>query len=668
MVYLKKLKCQGLYSYEEPFELETSKQMIIVGPNNSGKSNFFKLIGLLVDTFLNRKRLENHEIANNTFNSLLEIHLELSEEETKKIINFLSFYSERPNNYCNFFQYDNYAKLLDLFNSLSIQFSWKREAEGYGSEPNIEIEFTKIGLKFYSYHSSGLRISNYFPSEREEKPYNDELKLHELLKNLSDQQNTKDLVSEFFKNFVIGTSNLKVDRNNVISDLGKQTIVDLYSYMGISLEVHQEIHFTELLATIFRKGIIRSSDRRGINGPTILDYANLLTIKNDTGIIREEDKVDYNSLLDLTAFSKAIEPTEILNSDGSNLVSFLFSLKNSQNYHERKSFEKIQEAFTKLFQSEELSFDVILKYHTNQRYRVYGGTSESKPELPIIVIMNDKLNRQFPLSETGAGLSEAIYLLTLGFGIKNSVILLDEPSSNLHPPLMRSLMNIIQDNAETNQFMIISHSTELVGFELFEKAAKIFYVRRFGTSSKIKTLEGETKEWFEKNRNRLRHQIDPRIFFAKCVILTEGESDKNLLEGITNYLEFKSELDLNGNDVIISSIDGKDNFAKYMRLLETFGIPYQILADSDAKNLFEFSGTITKNAVTFNGSVLIVENGNLEDLMKDIDPDAYSNAKNENGKSKPAIAYSFAEKVSSNPEKLKSFRDLLLESIELSKT
>ena len=44
MVYLKKLKCQGLYSYEEPFELETSNQMIIVGPNNSGKSNFFKLI------------------------------------------------------------------------------------------------------------------------------------------------------------------------------------------------------------------------------------------------------------------------------------------------------------------------------------------------------------------------------------------------------------------------------------------------------------------------------------------------------------------------------------------------------------------------------------------------------------------------------------------------
>ena len=105
MVYLKKLKCQGLYSYEEPFELETSNQMIIVGPNNSGKSNFFKLIGLVVDTFLNRKRLENYEIANNAFNPILEIHLELSKGETKKIVDFLSFYPGKPNNYCNFFEF-----------------------------------------------------------------------------------------------------------------------------------------------------------------------------------------------------------------------------------------------------------------------------------------------------------------------------------------------------------------------------------------------------------------------------------------------------------------------------------------------------------------------------------------------------------------------------------
>lgn len=669
MVYLKKLKCQGLYSYEEPFELETSNHMLIVGPNNSGKSNFFKLIGLLIDTFLGRKRLGNYEIANNAFNSILEIYLTLSKEEAKKIVDFFSFYPEKPNGHSNFFEYENYNQLIDLLDTLSIKLLWEREAEGYGSEPYVEIEFSKIGLKFYSYMFSGLRASNYFPSEQKEGTFSNEANLYELLCHISEQSDTKTIVSQFFKkNEVIGVPQIRIDRNTKISDKGKQTLTNLYSYLEISLEANQEVQFIELLATIFRKGIIYSSDRRGINGPSILDYAELLKIEDNSGTIRENDKVDYNALLELTAFSKAIEPTKILKSDGNNLAAFLFGLKNSQNYAERKSFEKIQEAFRKLFQSEKLGFDIILKYHTKQRYRVWQGNPQSKPQLPIIVVVDDKLNREFPISETGAGLSEAIYLLTLGFGIENSIILLDEPSVNLHPPLMRSLLNLIQDHAKTNQFMIITHSPELVRFELFEKASKIFYVRRIGTSSKIRTLVGNTKEWFDRDRNRLRHQIDPRIFFGKCVILTEGDSDKNLLSGVANYLESRnSQVDVTKNDVIITSVDGKNNFKKYEDLMKTLGIPYLIIADLDAKSLLKTGGAINKNGIKIVDSKVIIEYGNLEDLMKEIDVDAYSKAVAENGKSKPAVAYSFTESVSSNhPERLNLFRDFLMESVKRS--
>lgn len=665
MVYLQHLKCQGLYSYGEPIELAASDRMIIVGPNNAGKSNLFKLIGLVVDTFLERRRLENYEIAKDNFNPFVEISIKLSKEETKMLIDFMSFYPEKPNEGSNFFEYENHDLLVELFNTLFIRLSWKREAEIYGAEPYLEIEFPKIGLKLYSYIFSGLRISNYFPSEREEKGYDSEVGLYELLCRISDQENAKTIVSEFFESRVIGMPRLKIDRNKEISDRGKETIVNLYSCLDISLEVHQEIQFTELLATIFRKGIIYSSDRRGINGPTILDYAEMFKIDDNTGTIQQEDTLDYNKVLEATASSKAIELTKTLRSDGSNLALFLFSLKNSQNYDERLNFEKIKKAFEGLFQAERLSFDVILKYHEEKRFHVRGGSPLTKPKLPIIIMIDNKLNKQFPANQTGSGISEAIYLLTLGFGVENCIILLDEPSVNLHPPLMRSLMNRIQDYAKNNQFLIITHSPELVSFELFEKTSKIFYVRRMNLSSQVKTLEGKTKEWFEKERNKLRHQIDARIFFAKSVILTEGESDKNLLSGIADYLESQAELDLNGNDVIITGIGGKMNFSKYMDLLDTLGIPYTVLADSDAKNLFETSCTITKDGLSGASNVFVIKNGNLEDLMNDVDSTIFSSAQKENRKSKPALAYAFAEKIKkTDPKKLNSFRSLLLEAVK----
>jgi predicted ATP-dependent endonuclease of OLD family len=110
-------------------------------------------------------------------------------------------------------------------------------------------------------------------------------------------------------------------------------------------------------------------------------------------------------------------------------------------------------------------------------------------------------------------------------------------------------------------------------------------------------LKGKVKEWFEENRSRFKHQIDSRIFFGRCIILTEGESDKNLL-GIAHYLESNdSSLDLEGNDIVITSIGGKYNFDKYIKLLQGFGILYVILADSDARSLFSSPGSLTKEAL-----------------------------------------------------------------------
>jgi len=281
------------------------------------------------------------------------------------------------------------------------------------------------------------------------------------------------------------------------------------------------------------------------------------------------------------------------------------------------------------------------------------------------MIEDENLQRQFVADQVGRGLLESIYLLTLAYGVENSVIFLDEPAVNLHPSLMKAIAKSLQNPDLKNQFIIITHSPELASYEIFDNKASIVYVRKKNQSSIAKTLSGDVKKWFDQDRHKLKHQIDTRIFFGKSVILTEGDSDKNLLDGIANSLELKDpDIKITNNDVVITQVGSKNNFKKYIDLMKTLDIPYLALGDLDAKNLLGVSGIINKDTIKFENSTLIIEHGNLEDLMKEIDLDIYTQSVNENGKSKPAVAYTFAEEISNkSPQKLEPIRQLFLEAI-----
>lgn len=671
VAHINKLKCHGLYSFSKPVEIDFADKILIVGPNNSGKSNVFRLIKLFVDAFYKRRRLEDYELSYSSYDAMLEVELTLFDEEVTRIVDFLSFHPDNQNNYSEFFEYQNYEILKKLLDTINVKLTWKREVEGYGSEAEVMLEFTKCGLKFFNKLYADFQVFSRFPNDGEQLNHKNEIHLPKILNRLSEQNSKQEIITIFESelNATGGAHRLKVNRSNPMPDKAKRMIRDLFSYISVSLDNYQELSFHELFGSILQKGIRFSSDSRGINSRTILDYAEML--KTDTSVSSQNHGgLDFNTKLDSQAFSKVMEFTSDLKNDGSNLTQFLFSLKNSQRHTDRTKFDQIQKAFEKIFQSDELSFDVILQYDITRRVRVWGGADSSKPKLPAIMILDKKLDRQIPLHQVGTGLGEIIYLLSSAYGVENSLVLLDEPSVNLHPPLMRTLMRTLQDVENNNQFAIVTHSPEVVSFQLFENKAKIFYIQRKNQASSVKTLESDVKEWFEKDRDRLKHQIDTRIFFGKSVILTEGDSDKNLLAGLAEYWEtIDSELDLSGNDVIITSIGGKKNFQKYIKLLQTFEIPYLVLADSDAKNLFEASGSITKKAIHGDNSVFIIEGGNLEFLMNQINSKAFEDAKKDNGDSKPALAYSFAKNVSKeDPTQLNPLSELLKKSIKLARS
>lgn len=671
MVYLNQISFEGLYSFNEKINIDLSNHVIIVGPNNSGKSNLFKILRILIDSFYNRSRLKDSQISIGKHSPFLEANITLSLFETRKIIDFFSFPQDERNDASIYHQFENYEILSQLLNELKITLSWGRAIEGAESEPYVKIEFPKIGLKLFNYIHSGYRISNEFPKNKQERSYSNDIRLVDLLDKITKQENPTETTNKFFYevNADIGISKLRFNINRDYEENAQKVLRNLFSFLDVTINTGQEINFSEFLGTILHKGIHFSEGSVG-KQPSILEIANRLKLSSDSPVLTNEGTTrNFNTVLEEQAHAKVVEFNESLDANGSNLTNYLFSMKNSPKQNDRNKFAKIREGFVNLLATENLDIDVLLQYEFPQGSRPWSRSESAKPQIPTIMILDKNLDQQFSLEQVGAGLYEVIYLLTLAYGTENSIVLLDEPSVNLHPSLMKAISKKLQNPDFKNQFMIITHSPELASYEIFDNKSSILYIRRKNKKSIVKTLTDNTKDWFEQNRHRLKHQIDTRIFFAKSVILTEGDADKNLLDGIANSFELTDpDVNVTNNDVMIIEVGGKDNFKKYIELMKTFEIPYLALGDLDAKNLLGKSGIINKDKIDFEDSVIIIENGNLENLMKEIDLDIYTKALIDNGRSKPAVAYAFADEISSkNPVKLNPIKSLLKKAIELSK-
>ena len=673
MVRITGLKCRGLYSYKDTVAVDVPNRAVIVGPNNSGKSNLFRMIRLFTDTLSKPSALEDRHIAKGVDDPCLELRMELSKAETEEIVDFFSFDHNASSHEMEFVKYKNRAQLVTLLDEISVGVFWTKTAM-YGIQTSVKIEFSKAGLKIYGNIRSVLHISD---SSALEVAENEEVgrttPLSNLLTELSDQASAKSKVAEFFRNrkAIVG-SNLKEEYGG-ISEHAKRVLTGIQSYVGFPSHVAElEIKFTRLIGAILVRGVIHSPDSRHIGGPSVWTVTESLKIPDDQedawGLQGEKGTAkQYIAALKHVALFKSIMPAETLAGDGSNLPSFLLTLKTSPIHANRKRFENIQGAFADVFESEKLEFDVVLN-HQNFTEQSLGGRERWTPTFPTpVVVVSYRSGEEFPVADAGAGVGESIYLLTLVLGSSDSVVLLDEPSINMHPGLTRTILKKIYGMAG-NQILITTHSPAIVGFTAFENSARILYVRRTESSSTIRTLDGKTLKRFEKDRNRLRYMIDPGVFFAGCVILVEGESEKSLLLGIWSSSEPGTGHGMNYDDVMVAPVHGKKTFRTYRKILDAFGVPHMILADSDAKNLFEKECEVVCKDTEKLGDcrVFVIKDGKLEDLMKDIDREAYDMAcaKSE---SKAAIAFDFAEELRRSGKDVGLFRSMLRKAVCLAK-
>jgi predicted ATPase len=176
-----------------------------------------------------------------------------------------------------------------------------------------------------------------------------------------------------------------------------------------------------------------------------------------------------------------------------------------------------------------------------------------------------------------AGQKAITHLVFEAYGrgdLKGGVVIIDEPEIHLHYQFQHEYLQVIRElnKHQSCQYILVTHSEALIN------SATIASVRRFSLSA-----AGFTEIHFPKlsaaQKLLIRILDNTRstyAFFAKKVILVEGDSDRYFLKAAMQSLH--PELD---QEVAILHVGGKRELAQWSDLFESFGLIVNRIADLD---------------------------------------------------------------------------------------
>jgi predicted ATP-dependent endonuclease of OLD family len=292
------------------------------------------------------------------------------------------------------------------------------------------------------------------------------------------------------------------------------------------------------------------------------------------------------------------------------LPQVLHRFKNSEFISERKRLAAISKLFSDL--SDGLTFDIVIRTSTRKinegpEFVVFPKAQEGIPSLASadenfflgirsvaqdrkihelsIEIRRDSL--AYPLELSAAGIAETLLLATSIGSTTGSVIFLDEPAQKMHPNLQRKFLDALlqSSSVNNNQFFVITHSPYLV------RAEEINNIWRFdlkhGISSRVENV-GATVQRLEAD-DRAKIQLSLRnadiraLLFSRGVVLVEGPSDKIVLEKLDESLAKSGKsADLSSKEWSVVEVGGKSSFPTFFKLCKVLGIPMVAVADYDA--------------------------------------------------------------------------------------
>jgi len=603
------LKARNVLSFgDEDTFMEFGSFNAIAGPNDSGKTNLFRALGLIEIAFEYGKPSLGEIIFQGDSNRpmYLEVGIELDDIELELLVTCIL---------CS--EIMSVVQTQDMTKGVSENPAWKTILTRYGSlvlsksfrslsfvlskdelntsEPKMMIQMSDgTGILYLNRHG--------YLSETAEEPgsYQRVSLAREIVEDFSSRfgdvaeldatslvQNTPRLAEEsptlvrLLKGKLDGSPRKMVelrgsDWNQYSNALRGEPMLAKLSRLCEQRGIGRErLYLGEILEQIYRTSLVRLQELR-VTPPTM-------------------------------AYKGSGQDSKKLRILGSDLALRLFQLMNSGAPKSRERYNRIRNEFRNLTDSE---FDVAV------RMREVTEVSEgelgvelppkSEPMLPSdaqfvpLGIMSER--RKLPMNEAyiqvvkgnypiaieqaASGLYEILFLLTTIIGESGKVLLLDEPELHLHPNMQKRILSLFSESKTQgrNQILMITHSPYLLSAEgtdatwRFTKTESCTKVLNLGRA--LSKLESQDQQ---KLTVKLSTPDVRSILFSRGVIFVDGLSDKIVVEQIDKYLSTKDEgANIDESEWSVVDIGGKKSLSSFMTLSRMLEVQNVAIMDYDA--------------------------------------------------------------------------------------
>jgi CRISPR-associated exonuclease Cas4 len=221
---------------------------------------------------------------------------------------------------------------------------------------------------------------------------------------------------------------------------------------------------------------------------------------------------------------------------------------------------------------------------------------------------------------------------------KSTYFIFEEPELFLHPQAQRELFSsLVNLSKEESQVILCTHSSSFLDLE-HHKSICIVQKENNEKGTKILQFVNDVfNDLEEKKKFNLSYWINPErseLFFAKKVILVEGQTDKTVIPMLAK------SFDLFRYDFTVIDCGSKDNIPLYISLLNKFKIKYCAVYDKDHQIGKDANGIASANKSSKNIEDVVDELiGKTHILINDIEEELGMTEKATGGKAYKAISF-----------------------------
>lgn len=379
--------------------------------------------------------------------------------------------------------------------------------------------------------------------------------------------------------FVLFVGSNNVGKSRILKDIRLDMLNDVHSNTKKNVIINKIEYLSKNFNKLLKRRLIKSKLLKFENGlyHLTLDDGDTYNFDLNHGYISKRNflKIFYTFLSteNRLKITNSINYNYITYNENYNLWIMDVLSKNEMKIN--KINEKLLNAFGKAIDVFEFGEDTYGK-----KYKI--GTKEEIKYTVNQKIRDAKLKLESleNLHEQGDGIRSAVAILASLIVNENSICLIDEPETFLHPPQARILGKNIVELSEGRQCFVATHNIDIIRgvLENNSERIKIIKVERNENDTYLHMLDKNDIAKIANDRNLKYTNILNGLFYDN-VVLCENESDCKFYSYILELIDKNIS-----QKTLFCAVGGKDQFKIIAPLLKRLKINYKIIADIDLIN------------------------------------------------------------------------------------